>query len=183
MLGKEKTASKPLLRSLIGFYTAFRSSELFSKTHPALQAPLTIKCARITLTPMKKHAAAFVLLALAPAAHASDEPSYTDCFNMMETVLKAQTVMLQAEADALSNPRNVPVTVPNPGHDAAADKLLGGVTLQVDTATATVSPVVEVPNYDLTGEDGDTPTSSDDDTPPKITHKELCKVLYGIVIP
>ncbi|MBI1363235.1 MAG: hypothetical protein GC134_04560 [Proteobacteria bacterium] len=125
--------------------------------------------------------------AVLPTAYAEDDdgtPTYEACFKMMETALKAQSVMLQAETDALANPRNVPVTVPNAANDAAAKRIMDGVTIKVDPANPTATPQIEMEHYPLDG-DGD---EEDDDaqkeleTPPVVTQKELCKTLYGIAI-
>jgi hypothetical protein len=117
-----------------------------------------------------------------PLAHAADDtPSYSECFKMMETALKAEVVTLQAEVDAMDNPQNVPATVPNAANDAAAKQILNSVNLHIDPANPTATPEVELNNYPL-DEDADEEATAEDDTPPVVTPKELCKALYGIAI-
>jgi len=122
----------------------------------------------------------FCLILALPTQAEDDEPSYSECFKMMETSLKAEVVTLQAEADALENPRNVPVLVPNEASEAATKRILEGVTLKIDPENSTVTPQVELEHYPLI-EPGTTDEEADD-TPPVVTRKELCKTLYGLAI-
>lgn len=118
----------------------------------------------------------FALAVLFPVSALAQEvdPTYDECFALMQQKLQAAQVAVEVEAEAIQGlDHTAPASTPSANQQALDKALEGGVPIEIDPFAADGEKIEGKINMVINAPE-------EEAAPPVITRDKKCKALYGL---
>lgn len=121
-----------------------------------------------------------VLFPLSVVAQEATDPTYDECFALMQKKLEAAQAAVDAEAIAIQGlDHTAPASEPSANQQALDKAIENGVPIEIDPFAADGEKIEGKINMVVNAPE-EVAAPVEDDKPPVITREQKCKTLYGL---